>query len=305
MAKLFKNLTLLLVPPILLFLGWNLYLNHKLGDNILYQVNARNEAFVFGNSHSAYALNDSLLNNCKNFSQPSDNFFFTYHKAKKLLEANPQVGLIFLEVTNYLFKPEEETRFYDDDVLGFKYPKYSHLFTFRNHLFLFWMNPEATFFGLLDSFKSKIELAGKASKIQDQLDWGGYYYEANSVLDSASVEARIKERSEYKNDGKTVSPNNDFRYLAALVDFCKSKRIEVVFLRSPLHPYSIRENEKGLQKMFMKHFPHIPLWDFSDFPMKNAEFYDFDHLNCKGAERFSNYFDLRLNSHLQSKNNVD
>ena len=50
-------------------------------------------------------------------------------------------------------------------------------------------------------------------------------------------------------------------------------------------------------------FENIEFLDFNDFPLKNNEFGDFGHLNYKGAEKFSLWFNGLLDKELLLKSN--
>ena len=70
-------------------------------------------------------------------------------------------------------------------------------------------------------------------------------------------------------------------------------------IRSPLHKsYFGRKNERKYHKIRQQFFNNIEYLDFNSFPIQDNEFRDLEHLNYKGAKKFSIWFDSLLKDSL-------
>ena len=63
-----------------------------------------------------------------------------------------------------------------------------------------------------------------------------------------------------------------------------------------LYITKVCESETNFQETLKKELNGIEFIDFSKFELSNDEFRDFDHLNYKGAIKFSKHFNNFLNS---------
>ena len=69
-----------------------------------------------------------------------------------------------------------------------------------------------------------------------------------------------------------------------------------------MHPkYDGRDNEKIFQSILKSNFSGIEFLDFKDFPLSNSEYGDLEHLNYRGANKFSPFFDRLLKGGLLEK----
>ncbi len=106
-----------------------------------------------------------------------------------------------------------------------------------------------------------------------------------------------------KQENVKISYYN-LKYLTKIITLCKNNNIRVILIRSPQHKkYSGYSNEIKYQEIRKQYFPSIEYIDFSKFPLKNSEFGDLEHLNYKGAAKFSNWFNELLRMNFLEKNN--
>src|SRR6187402_1003911 len=65
---------------------------------------------AFGHSHAAYAFNDTLISSFANVAATGESNFYTYLKAKEILEANKQIKNVFIAFTNnQIIKATDQT----------------------------------------------------------------------------------------------------------------------------------------------------------------------------------------------------
>jgi hypothetical protein len=61
--------------------------------------------------------------------------------------------------------------------------------------------------------------------------------------------------------------------------------------------------EERYQQIVLNKFSDVEFLDFSKYPLTNSEFGDLDHLNHKGAKKFSYWFNTMLSDGLLEKSN--
>ena len=65
--------------------------------------------------------------------------------------------------------------------------------------------------------------------------------------------------------------------------------------------YPILYNEKIYRRYILDTFSKTEFLDFKDFPLKNSDFYDLDHLNVDGSIKFSIFFNSLIKNGLLDK----
>jgi hypothetical protein len=98
-------------------------------------------------------------------------------------------------------------------------------------------------------------------------------------------------KKDFSHSVSTINVN----YLEKIVEFCQQKKVKIIFYRTPVHPILFNEyDEQKFQNLRKQKFAQIPFLDFHDFKLNTDEMGDFDHLNYKGARKFSEYFNLMI-----------
>ena len=250
---------------------------------------------VLGNSHPAGTFNDSLISNFKNLSDPGECYFYGYIKLKEILKQNPQMDTVFLE-----FNPKT-ILLWEDSKLWKKHqvPNYLPFFDFEDHYLLASINAlsyqQEALIGITTNLKRM------ALKHYNFIDFiGGYRHNEGSKVDSLLWTHTFDPLKQYSLDEKEIS-KYDSAYLKKIVSLCENKNIKLIFVRSPYHNKFDGHNYEDLfQNYRLTNFGGIAFWDFKDFPADNTEFKDLEHLNSKGANKFSSWFE-KIDWHLPLK----
>lgn len=100
MKKFVSKSTLFFLITTLLLTASLIFSNLIIDKNFNYKLDSNIKCLILGHSHTEGAFNDSLISNAKNLSRGGEHYFYTYVKARKTIEANPQISTIFLELTN-------------------------------------------------------------------------------------------------------------------------------------------------------------------------------------------------------------
>lgn len=97
------------------------------------------------------------------------------------------------------------------------------------------------------------------------------------------------------------------KYLVKIIEFCKEKNIQLIFITTPHHKYFLEKNNSYIQTInsyiysFVGNHTYL---DFSSFKFPSDEYYgDLTHLNYKGATYFSKSIKDSL-SLLHNKNSI-
>lgn len=276
------------------------FINISVSAHTNFDVNRNLENVIFGNSHPECAFNDSLIDNFSNFARSGEAYFYTYLKAKNVIEENPEIQNVFIEFSSSGLVKRSDGWIWSDAILRERYNEYAPLLSFKEHLLLFTNNKKGFISNI--PFSSKINLK-KWLHQQNHFgnEIGGYHY-------LESRDARMNDdtsaTSEFKDEDNPVVSDTNLLYLKKLVDLSKKSGKNVFFIRSPMRKnFKIKENQLLLKKLLNTQFETIEFLDFSDFPLEASEFYDNDHVNYLGARKFSMFFNSLLARGLLKKSN--
>jgi hypothetical protein len=289
MKQFLKRIFLYSFPFLIIVISVSLFSKKFLNSKPIFKLSSSIHNLILGHSQPECAFNDSLIENTKNLSQGGEAYFYTYQKTKKIIQENPQIKKVYLSFSNNQLEKRMDKWTYDDEHMGNYFPKYAAQLNVEDYLFLVKNNYKSVLAGELKALKNNITfLAKNQANYLDNNNWGGYLYLKRNKLDSLMKIKYIQLVK--KNYSDSVSTIN-LQYLEKIVDFCKTKNVSVVLFRAPIHNdlFSIYD-EKKFQDLRNSKFKDIPFLDFHDFKLTNDEMGDFDHLNYKGAKRFSMYF---------------
>ena len=108
-----------------------------------------------------------------------------------------------------------------------------------------------------------------------------------------------------KNSKPLGTAKINIAYLKKIIDLCSQLKIRLILVRSPLHPkWKYFKNEANYKSLLKTKFKNVEYIDFSNFKLKNSEFGDLNHLNYKGANVFSIWFNKLLERGLLEKKNI-
>lgn len=249
---------------------------------------------VVGHSHPECAFNDSLISNFKNLGSSGESYFYTYFKLQQIIKQNSNIETVFVEFTNNQIPINMNARIWDNTHLANNFPTYSPFMSLRDKYTLmknnFWGFKNA----LSLSFKKGINrLTSNDYNFSNQI--GGYLYLEIDQTDSL-IHNILPDTS--KNRSISISKTN-LKYLLKIVNLCKENKKKIILIRSPQHKmYSGYSYENTYKDILNSLFSNVEYLDFSKFPLANTEYGDLDHLNHKGATKFSIWFNHLLHNKL-------
>jgi hypothetical protein len=264
------------------------YFNNKIFSE--YKVNPDINTLFIGDSHVRLAMNDSIIKNSINISQNAESFCFSYYKIKTLLNNNPSIRKVYLGLSYHCL-----SSYYDDLIYG----KYSDEIASR-YFFILPFKEKINFIGYnlksLQPFLKKTFNAGRYNitvKDNNYLFLGYYENPFNSfAAEEKSMDRRLSEQF-YTNG--TLTPFSDFNisYLEKIIELCKEKKVTLVTLNTPLHPYYKSKIPEAYTKRYNEIISanHLAVEDFHNIPLNDSCYTpDGDHVTTQGALLISKQF---------------
>ena len=289
MKKFLKNTLLFLISFYGVLIVLVLFSNFLINKNADFKLENNIRSIMIGNSQSECAYNDSLISDFKNLSRSAETYFYSYQKLKKVVEQNPQIENVFIEFnpTNILIREDE--KIWGDSYIRHQLTSYLAFLDFKDHVLLFKENPDGYQYVLLKSLYPKFHriLSNEYNYI-DSL--GGYLYLKRSKINEHLKAAEDQDLSSYRLKESEMSAV-DLIYLDKMLDLCIENNIRPFLIRSPYHPrFAANKYEGSFQEILQNRYGAIEFLDFKDFDLNDAEYGDLQHLNYKGAIRYSKWF---------------
>lgn len=256
--------------------------------------------FVVGHSHSEMAYNDSLIKGMKNVSYRGEPYFSTYYRTKLLLQKNPQIDTLFVELSNNHLEEYMDEWIWGSDFLLMGYLDLSSTVSAEDKWWLFKKNPSG--YLAASSLAGKVRLKRLRYSYYDFTNLGGFNHIEWDRTDSLlEVIPRKAPDTIFAGTAEKFSSQN-LRFLKKLVEFCEESGIKIYLIRSPLHAF-YREHviEKSYYRVLETDLKGVEFLDFSQFPLQNSEFGDLTHLNYKGARKYSVWVDSLFQSGFLNK----
>ena len=294
----YKTLTFVAISISLIFAAF-IFTNYLIDRSAKFKLAPVNNVII-GHSHSECAFNDSIINDFRNLSQSRQSYFYSFQKIKKVISQNRNVKNVFVEFSNNQINAGMDNWIWDD--LSISSRSLYLPFLDKEDIDLLWnKNPKGFISASSKSFRNNtINLLLLRSDYSNKI--GGYKW-LNRFKTDSLVTAFKKDNLVLGQKTNSIS-NKNIEYLEKIVAFCRANKVNIFFIRSPQNILlDSRKNEKEFMTIKNEKFENIEFLDFNDFPLKNNEFGDFGHLNYKGAEKFSLWFNGLLDKELLLKSN--
>ena len=294
----YKTLTFVAISISLIFAAF-IFTNYLIDRSAKFKLAPVNNVII-GHSHSECAFNDSIINDFRNLSQSRQSYFYSFQKIKKVISQNRNVKNVFVEFSNNQINAGKDNWIWDDLSISSR-SLYLPFLDKEDIGLLLSENPKGFITGSSKSFRNNtMNLLLLRTDYSNKI--GGYKW-LNRFKTDSLVTAFKKDNLVLSQKTNSIS-NKNIEYLEKIVTYCRNNKVDIFFIRSPQHIYlKSRKNEKEFIKIKNEKFKNIEFLDFNDFPLKNNEFGDFGHLNYKGAEKFSLWFNGLLDKELLLKSN--
>lgn len=257
------------------------YLNKKALEN--FRVKPGVTSIFVGDSHIQCAINDALLPKSSNFSQSAEASYFTYYKLEALLRNNPSVKKVYLG-----FGCHNISTHYDEYITGehskdiaaryfFILPLSEKLYIIRNNS----VDPIQFLANLFAEGMKNRKLKDNSNSVL------GHYenYFSRVAANQSSIRKRVKMQF-YENGQLRDFSKVNMLYNQKIIDLCKTRKLELIILNTPLHPYY----EARIPAPFVQKYDsivkrnHLKLYDFSALKLTDSAYVpDGDHISSEGS----------------------
>lgn len=252
---------------------------------------------IIGASRTANAINDKILNHSINLSGAGDPLFYSLVKLKTLKINNSNIDTVLLSLDNRTIDSKYANHFYRPLSIESKLPNYYNFLSLNDFKRIYNISKFSTLKPLFEIPKYTLKLIkniiSKPHEIKS-LNIGGNL-EVKHVINQKIIDHFLKNDS-LKN--YTLS-KIEIENLNRIAEFCKSNKIELIFINPPIHPvmYNSLQYQEGkiIFDGFLKRtYPNHTYFDFSFDFLPDSCYADLIHLNEKGAKRFSKRLDQIL-----------
>jgi hypothetical protein len=299
----FINRILIFIFSIIILIGLVIvFTNIKINNSSIFNLPKNIKYIILGHSHPEVAFNDSLISHSKNLAQSGELYFYTYLKTKKILSENKQIKIVFLEFTNNEIINDMEKWISSEEQILYRIPKYASLMNEEDYKYIIPKNPVAFIKSLPIVFRKNINTTiYKYNDYISTYDWGKYFYNKRQHLDS--LLASKKQRT-VKNNFSEFN-NTNLIYLNKIINLCNTNKVKIYLIRSPFYKEEAvyLANEINFRSILKSKYFNQTFLDFKDFPLLHEDYGDLDHLNYKGARKFSLFFNDLIKHGLLEKNN--
>jgi hypothetical protein len=226
-------------------------------------VKMKEKVLILGDSHTEFAINDTIFTNSFNYSQAADPFIYSYVKLINITSVS-KIDTLILSVS--LFTIMDDGRIKEKcmrkmNKLLFRFPWEDLTFLFRYNRQIIW--------GSFISYFTETKIGGYSPSSEFKLQ-KSLQFLITQTLQNLSIphEAQLL-------------------YLDKIVKYCKSKSIKLIFINTPMYHAEKFYNMDNFYKIIQERYNNITFWDYGDYILPDSCYRDADHLNYIGAEIFS------------------
>lgn len=310
MKTFIKKIRLFILLALIFFGLITLVFNYHLEQEInrAYQLKADTKILCLGDSHTECAINDSTFPVFENVAKSAETYFFTYFKLKRFLETEKAHNLkvICIGFNFFSLNEKREKLFIDkqqSNIAYFFHQTYLPVWRdLKNHPQNFgYKTKQNSITLLLQSYsftleKLKYYIKHHKSPYPQLSECRGRFLKLTESINDKKTESQL---SRLKR-AITVSASDEYRgskleenMLRLMLDLAKKHEIPVVLITTPEHPLQVKntaQNEidyhlnliEDLKREYGIHF-----LNYNDMDLPHSYFFDFEHLNVKGANIFT------------------
>ena len=257
-----------------------------------FKLSQKDKYIFMGHSHPQMDYDDKLIDSSVNLASSGEAYFYTYIKLKKILESNTDKKIVFVEFSNNNIISQMNKWIWNDVYIYDRYRLYWSYTPNAERKLLYSKNPEASILCDIKSVVTNVYYIFSLKNIAKDERMGGYLHLNRDKTDSLLQASLLYAKS--KPADMSISPIN-LMYLRKIIEMCKDKGVRVILIRSPLHPvYDEFKNEAKFKEVLNSEFNDVEFLDLRNFPMINSDYGDLEHLNYRGARKYSLFFNKLL-----------
>jgi hypothetical protein len=289
MRSFLKNITLISLISILLFvsaISWSYY---QITGSVLDNCPEEIDYLILGDSHAQNGIDPNLLNgNSYNFASSGETYFFCLQKLNFLLAHNKKVNHLILTLAPHnIDKKIDSLWVINENNFIAKTSSYFPIINFKEFLlFSHFLNPDYTLYSSIASnlASESIYQIERAAILKKSPFLGGY----------APKEKKLELSSTKPKASASVSEFSEIQinYLNKIIELCSNNNIPLTLINIPT--FHGQELNTEIFSKLKNPYSYLNMGSlFNNFP---DYFADSNHLNPTGAEVFTK----ALNDSIQS-----
>jgi len=249
------------------------------------------ETLILGPSHALFGVNPADLRGVVfNLSQINQSVYYDQALLLKYLDRMPHLQQILWCIpSTSLWQSLDLTPDYWRDYFYFH-------FWDLNSPYISWKSPMRYSYVALYGTDKVLEYLGKGLRVNlsDTIDEHGWLHAHGNSDSLGEGPGRRHAALHSTYFAHEAAYRDNRRRLHEMLELCRSKKIRMILFECPLLPYykdhlnpkMIAQTRQVLEEMSRQY--HIPYLDYSsDSVFHAADFYDDDHLNVGGANKFT------------------
>ena len=275
----------------------------RLTGEAVFRLDESVKTIVVGDSHPKTSLNPAILTDTVNTSDSLENYFCSYYKLRRLLDANPNVRNIVLGFSYHNISMHHEKILFDDEstqkLLGtyflfFDGEAIGRIRSFSKPFLINYLKYRA---GVPIEIYKDDDLLGNLFGPVEFSRYpfaGGFYLSTESNL---SIDFIKKKIDLYFYDGGTEYMGTSdmmIEYLEKIIALCAENNVRLYLYNSPLHsefrkliPAESLNDLDALKDRLLAEHPHVTYLDLVGYPLEDFQYGDGDHVNRLGSDALS------------------
>lgn len=276
-------------------------------DLKLFKLEKTIDTLIIGASHAVAALDPQFFMRTESVARNGEPLFFTYYKIKNLLDQNSNVKTLILA-----FSPVQISKYHDYlFVSGMpecraNLMEYFFLMDDSGRRFFNKLTPEYIIvsakydFGIPLSFLDDLRVIGQyyldRVNYRSYKFWGGYHGVSGVHIEDRIINKKIKYYF-YGNDKSLKESDIAIEHFKKIVRLCSEKSVRLIIVNTPKHeifrqktPAFYTLKHKAVIQEVLEAYPQVTYYDYSNINFPDEYFFDGDHLNKKGGQKFSEIF---------------
>ncbi|TXN35970.1 hypothetical protein FVB32_15530 [Flagellimonas hymeniacidonis] len=263
-----------------------------------YEIEPHQNILILGDSHTEYAVDDTIFTNSVNLSHSADSYFYSYLKVKRMKQENPQIDTLLLAFSNHNLLSQYDERWLLNPLhIKSKFRIYTDLMSFSDFGFFLKSKPMPVLQGIMEMPKYSIKLLLKGG-IKER-DLGSFKPSERNKL-AENIERFKKDSNKRTLKYSEIEKSNFFN----IINFCKKNDITVILVSTPIHKVYLSNEDKMkefelLYSFYDSKLNGVTFLDYSFYNIPDSCYQDINHLNRKGAQKFTEQLinDIRSNSY--------
>lgn len=235
----------------------------------------RVHVLFLGASHVEYAVDDSMMTSAVNWARGSERYAYTYIKLSHLLEDNPRIDTVFLELAPTDLWADADDKYHKENEQSFYVANYWPFFSLAEWR-IFAGEP-------LQAGRVVVANLLQADNVLRHDKWWKKMGGHEKTFEEMDAAAAKWEPAESLGHGNAVN----YGYLRKIVRLCEKRGVKLYFLETPTSHIERIYDIAYFRDAYRKNFSDVEFVDYSDWPMADDERKDPHHLNHRGAVRFT------------------